>query len=345
MITFPNRTIADCLRKGAREVLVETPTEFQQCVAVLELVDMFKVESGDIWVAMPADAPGPRVIPLRSRALRNFVSEVFRQFIGHPPKDHPIKRAIVEHETRCTYGNFWTYGTVNHRVEFLEAPTSDVYPESQSVTIDVADRDHNAINISAEGAEVFDGQYNNWLRPPASRPLTMPRPPKSVKKLLRRLRHLIKPASERDFHRILVWLSATLNPNGPRPALVLDGPRSATLNTARFLRSILDPSEEWRNDFPTSETQLRKLAINNYIVVFPGLQRLSPKRAETLCRLVHDYRRSAIVILHRSREDRPAVMDPELERSSLTVRLSEESCPIEELKLQKHLNQSVAEMG
>ena len=46
-----------------------------------------------------------------------------------------------------------------------------------------------------------------------------------------------------------------------------------------------------------------------------------------------------------TREDRPAVMDPELERSSLTVRLSEESCPIKELKLRKHLNQSVAEMG
>ncbi len=320
LVQFRNETQNPLLRKGAKEVLNRPQSELHRLVAILGDCAYFDTPEGVLHINMPLDTPGPRVLPLRSPRLRQWLQQDFHTRFGAQPKHHNLLRAINEIESRARYAQPAPVFPAYHRVLFHGLPVGPVL-DIQSITIDLDNRSRQALEITRTSVNFIDGDEFHWRRPAGTLGLPDPKHAPEPEPLLARLRRRLRPASDTDWHRILIWLHSTLCPNGPKPVLVLDGPEQESFQAARILRDLTDPRDRVENDFPNNDSQIRRAAEENHVLVFPALQRISPKRAQTLCRLANRLRRSIILTLQRARPDRPAIADPNLAPFCLTARI------------------------
>lgn len=101
-------------------------------------------------------------------------------------------------------------------------------------------------------------------------------------KALRRLADL----EEDDFKLYVMWLLGALSPTGPYPLLMINGEAGSGKSTlTRFTKMLLDPTDVPLRTLPPNDRGLNSAARNNRLLAFDNVSSLSPKMADSLCRI------------------------------------------------------------
>jgi len=101
-------------------------------------------------------------------------------------------------------------------------------------------------------------------------------------KALRRMADL----EENHFKLYVMWLLGALSPIGPYPLLIINGGAGSGKSTlTRFTKMLLDPTDVPLRVLPTNDRGLNSAARNNRLLAFDNVSSLSPKMADSLCRI------------------------------------------------------------
>jgi putative DNA primase/helicase len=157
-----------------------------------------------------------------------------------------------------------------------------VTSHSDSVYIDLGDRDWRSIRVSPDGWDIVG------LSPV---PITRTRKTAAFPVPIRfgsfdRLRELTSFLSERDFILFLAWLLGALCASGPYPILIIGGEAGSGKSTlARLARRMTDPTSGDLLQPPGNDRDLVANAKQNRVLAFDNLSRLTPDLADSLCRI------------------------------------------------------------
>src|SRR5271154_7072262 len=81
-------------------------------------------------------------------------------------------------------------------------------------------------------------------------------------------------------------LLQAMNPEGPFPVLILEGPQGASKShTSRILRSLIDPSLAPIRAVPKDERDLILAANNGLILAFDNISTMPDWLSDALCRI------------------------------------------------------------
>jgi hypothetical protein len=290
----------------------------------------FVSSTGQAFLSLPLDAFSQQVCSVYSPRIRDWLIAAFYRDHHQPPSPYALRQTIRTLAARANCSG--TSLSVQRRVAARGNPR-----QPDAILLDLANPHGEIVEITPHGWQITTDPAAPFLHSRGNIELPPPRQPPatSPQLLLSTLQRLLN-FSAADSHRALVWLLAALQPQGPHPILVLDGPPSSGKSTAaRMLRAIIDPSAAPLFSLRFSEPELLALAILNWILAFDHTGQVRPNISATLCRLATgatvrerekgDDREPAVQELHR-----PILItaasgwnpDESLAERTLTIRLA-----------------------
>lgn len=91
---------------------------------------------------------------------------------------------------------------------------------------------------------------------------------------------------EDHFKLYVMWMLGMFSPIGPYPLLIINGGAGSGKSTlTRFTKMLLDPTDVPLRVLPTNDRGLNSAARNNRLLAFDNVSSLSPKMADSLCRI------------------------------------------------------------
>jgi hypothetical protein len=288
----------------------------------------FVSSTGQAFLSLPLDAFSQQVSSVYSPRIRDWLIAAFYRDHHQPPSPYALRQTIRTLAARANCSG--TSLSVQRRVAARGNPR-----QPDAILLDLANPHGEIVEITPHGWQITTDPAAPFLHSRGNIELPPPQPPATSHQLLFTLQRLLN-FSAADSHRALVWLLAALQPQGPHPILVLDGPPSSGKSTAaRMLRAIIDPSAAPLFSLRFSEPELLALATLNWILAFDHTGQVRPNISATLCRLATgatvrerekgDDREPAVQELHR-----PILItaasgwnpDESLAERTLTIRLA-----------------------
>lgn len=154
--------------------------------------------------------------------------------------------------------------------------------------LDLGDATWRVVKITAGRWEVLDAADCpvRFRRPQGL--LALPEP--STTGDLEQLRRFVNvgdgEAGDRNWRLIVAWLLAALRPEGPYPALNIQGEQGAAKSfTTRVLRRLIDHNTVPLRSEPKEQRDLMVAAKNNWVLTFDNLSHLPEWLSDALCRL------------------------------------------------------------
>ncbi len=215
------------------------------------------------------------VTPVGSIVFRQWAAGRFYVLAGAVPSESAQRAAlsVVEAEARQrgeVRPVFVRVGRIGHEIE--------------TIYIDLADDAGRVVEVAASGwRTLVNPDAPLFLRPPGMHALPNPVPGGLLGEFLR---PFVNVAAPEDLHMISFWLLAALCPQGPYPVLVLTGEQgSGKSNTARLLRSLVDPRSPELLAAPRDVRDLMVAARHSWVLAFDNLSRIESWLLDAFCRL------------------------------------------------------------
>lgn len=219
-----------------------------------------------------------QAIPIHSPAFRNWLIDKFDRRTGRSPNPALLRRVIQFLENRA-FHDLDHLHPVFHRI--ARAAQDGV----EHVVLDLAHETGKAIDITPAGWTVTAEAPGLFMHQRASLPLPEP-DPAAPPLPLTALRSLLNPATDLDFHRILCWLAAAMQPTGPYPILLIQGaPGSGKSTAARMLHTLIDPSTAPLSELPVTQHRLLEHAYHNRVLAFDDVGHLGPRLSSTFSQI------------------------------------------------------------
>jgi energy-coupling factor transporter ATP-binding protein EcfA2 len=225
----------------------------------------FSSEDDEPYVSVPTGIDSRRVLPLRSAAFRDWLTNNFFSEYDTAPSAEAFRTALYTLEARARNGE-----SPAQRVDYRLGFEGDPFLPSK-IFVDLANKSGELVEITSKGWHITDNLQHNFRQDSTTLPI--PRPiaghqPLAAFATLYRL-------TAENRARALSWLTAALRPTGPYPILVLTGSSGSGKSAlARALRLLIDPSTVPVRRLPTSDRELRRLAFNNWVLVFDRVHRI-----------------------------------------------------------------------
>ena len=154
--------------------------------------------------------------------------------------------------------------------------------QDNRVFLDLANRDRQVVEITADGWQIVGKSPVRFLRPSGMEPLPIPQQGGSIE-LLRPFLNLV---DDNDFVLVVAYLLGTLYPPGPYPVLAVSGAHGAAKSSfSRILRSLIDPNISPLRDTPQNKRDFHIMAKNTHVIVLDNISRLPEWISDMLCRL------------------------------------------------------------
>lgn len=247
------------------------PTQSELLIGYAGEAELFHDPNGDGYATVEVD--GHReTLPLRSERFKRWL---VRRFYVDTSKA-PSAQAMTE--ARTTIAAMAAFDGPERRV-FIR-----VAKHAAAVYVDLCNARWEAVEITASGWRVLasDDVPVKFVRKDNAAPLPHPITGGSIEIL----RRFLNVKTEEDFRLFVAWLVGALNPDGPYPALVLQGEQgSAKSTTVRVGRSITDPANEPLRAPPRDERDLAIAASGNWTPALDNLSGVKPWLSDALCRL------------------------------------------------------------
>jgi hypothetical protein len=256
----------------------------------------FSSDDGEAYASVPAGIDGRRVLPLRSNAFRDWLTNNFYNEYDAAPSADAFRDAVNTLEARARNGES-PARKVDYRLGFEGNP---LLPSK--IILDLANKDNEVVEITSKGWHTVDN-FNHDFRQPSTT-LSIPGPVASEDRhTLSTFTDLFRLTAE-NRTRMFAWLVATLRPSGPYPILVLTGStNSGKTMLARALRSLVDPCSVPVRRLPARDHEILQLACNNWILVLDQVHRIPSRISEALCALSSDDALARPVILIAPHDD------------------------------------------
>ena len=150
-----------------------------------------------------------------------------------------------------------------------------------SIYLDLGDKSWRAVRLTVDGWTVVDNPPVHFIHGPAISALPAPERGGSLDDL----RTMINLAGDADFYRVVGWLIGALRPRGPYPVLAFVAEQgSGKSASARFLRSLVDPSAMPLRGMPRDEHDLVIAARANHVIALDNISNLPQWLSDALCR-------------------------------------------------------------
>jgi len=231
---------------------------------------LFHDRNDNIYAEIRADDGHLEVWSVRSKGFKRWLSGRFYLEHRKPPSSQAMADALLAIEAEG-----------QHRGPELEVYTR-IARNDDAVYLNLCNRRWEAVKITASGWEVVPTSPVRFIRPKGM--LELPTP--VTKGSITAVYDLLNVKSPADHHLLVAWMVQTMNPAGPYPVLVLDGPQGAAkTSSTRILRNIVDPSIATVRTTPREERDLVIAATNGWICAFDNISTLPKWLSDALCRL------------------------------------------------------------
>ncbi|MCP5114246.1 MAG: hypothetical protein GY953_25735 [bacterium] len=270
---------------------IRTKTDRDRLLDIASRPIAFLSHEGQPYVSFFYGDGGRQVLPLRSHLFRDWVLHNFTLSHNRAPQPTNLRSAFQVVEAFAEIKPAFV-GFVFRRVGAYGERFGPTIPEPTKIVVDIKNPAGEAVEITPEGWCVAEGEPYCFLRSSSMLVLAHPEPRSSAEPIapceetLTALRQLLRPASDADFTRILIWLLAAFRGIGPYPVLLIEGPAECGKTTAAaLLRHLIDPSSTPFTKAHHHEEKILRYAWQNYVVGFDDIHRLTPRLASVVSRL------------------------------------------------------------
>ena len=151
----------------------------------------------------------------------------------------------------------------------------------EKIYIDMCDKNWSVIEVTNGGWSVIDIAPVAFTRTNNMKPLPYPKGGNGVKYLLRHIN-----IQEEELPLLTGWLLMALQAGeGAYPSLLINGPAGSGKSTAcRMIRSLIDPNKADLLTQP-SISDLRIVGMNNHILAFDNISKVSPAFSDAICKI------------------------------------------------------------
>ncbi|MGI8743414.1 MAG: hypothetical protein ACR2NN_12750 [Bryobacteraceae bacterium] len=239
----------------------------------------FSSDTGQVFATIPLNTEAQQVVPLSSRAFYNWLLNGFHGKHEIAPRPSALREVIQLLEAKAQFGESTTHRarpTIARRI--ASAPGK--------VMLDLYNDQGEAVEITSSGWRITQNIDGCFRSARSAHPLPHPvKPAHSTAAVFDDLRTLLGLSPE-HFAPCLSWLIAALNPTGPYPILVLQGPASSGKSSiAQILRALIDPGPSPFCPPPACSRDLQSLASHNWIVALDGIDLLPAPLVRKLTRI------------------------------------------------------------
>jgi hypothetical protein len=282
----------------------------EQVSTLLEIAavcSLFRSHKGEHFANVPQSAISTSAYPLNSLDFKAWMVNRFRNETNAPPTAHALRTALHTLQSQAQFG------------QTGEAPAGPrLLPGNQTIVLDLADSESRCVEISKQDWQPKDSVTFAFQRSVDTGQL--PAPAAAESGTLESLRTLLNIPAGPAWTRTLIWLTASMRPEGPYPILILRGASGTGKSTAaRMLRSILDPARTPLQTLPNTPNQMQKAAGRQRVLAFDDVNRIPHAVVSSLAKVVDE---TAPVILALS-ADCKAELPENLARRSLIIDLAE----------------------
>lgn len=210
-------------------------------------------------------------LSIRGRKFRQIVRKKLYEMNGKIPSTDTVKNMAAMMEIIALEGE---EDQVFRRIASIEGATY----------IDLCNKAGEHVKITRFGYEIILSIHSpvNFLKTPRQQEL--PRPVANGQ--LGGLANFFHLESSDDLILIIAWMVMALNPNGPYPLLVVQGPQgSGKTNISKFACELIDPAFPSIESFPSSERDFLVCANNAHVMPFDNISTVSDRMSDVLCRI------------------------------------------------------------
>jgi putative DNA primase/helicase len=237
----------------------------------------FCSEDGEPCASIPSTIDSRRVVALRSSSFRDWLTANFYSEYETAPSTTALRAVLRTLEARARYGEVPAQ-KVERRISF----EGDPFTPSR-IVLDLANANGEVVEISSHGWQITGNLNHPFHQSPTMLPLPNPDPSPLLNKPLEHFAGLFRLTGENRV-RVFSWLAAALRLIGPYPILVITGPAGSGKSVlARALRTLIDPSAAPLRRLPSRDNELRHLALQNWILAFDQVYRISRNVSEAIC--------------------------------------------------------------
>lgn len=208
--------------------------------------------------------------PVRSRDFKLILNHRFYQQYEGVPGAQAVEDALRQLEARAIFDNpclptFYRVGS-----DGLD-----------TIYLDLANDDWQAVKITAEGWEIVDNPPVKFRRTKGMLPIPAPMTGGKLNELTKFIN-----IEKDDLILVIAWLIGSVKPTGPYPGLALNGEQgSAKSGMSRVLKMLIDPASAAIRATPKDEHDMVIAASNSWIVAYDNLSYVQPWQSDCLCRL------------------------------------------------------------
>ncbi|MCA3748074.1 MAG: hypothetical protein IN808_02920 [Rubrobacter sp.] len=245
------------------------PAQAELLIRYAEGAELFHTPDGEAHATIRV-AGHRETWPLKSRRFKEWLLRQFYEEMGKAPSAQALTDARA---------------TIGARAVF-DGPEIPVFTRiaghEGAVYLDLCNDSWEAVEITASGWRIVPEPPVKFVRKDNAAALPRPASGGSAQEL----RPLLNVRAGEDFRLLVAWLVGALNPDGPYPALVLQGEQgSAKSTTVRVLRSLVDPASEPLRAPPRDERDLAIAASGNWTPALDNLSGIRGWLSDALCRL------------------------------------------------------------
>jgi len=253
--------------KEARVKEKRTPAELLS--RLYEGTEFFHAADQTLYATVQVD-DHKETWPLKSPTFRSWLTRRFYADQGKPPTKQSLDEAIYMCDSMARFDG------PEHETSLRIAKVQG------NLYLDLCDPKWRTVEISPTGWRVTQDAPVRFRRQPGM--LALPHPLSGG--TIEELRPFLNAEDEENWILMVAWLIGALHPAGPYPLLVLQGERgSRKSSTARFLRSLVDPSSVPIRAEPREERDLMISAHNGWVIAMDNLSGTKHWISDALCRL------------------------------------------------------------
>ncbi|MCP1392787.1 MAG: hypothetical protein J5I35_08525, partial [Methanothrix harundinacea] len=239
-------------------------------LALASGAEFWKSPEGEPFATIPNGGGHIENHPLRSKAVKTWLSGLLFKAEGKAPKGSAVADALAVLEGRAIF----------------EGETFPVFvrlaEHGGRFYLDLGGDDWRAVEIGPDGWRVIPSEAVPVKFRRSKGILELPEPKSGGN--LEVLRRVLNIPEGAPWVLVRAWLVQAFKPTGPYPPLIVDGEQGSGKSwLGRILRYMVDPNKAALRRPPRNEHELMIGATNSWLVAYDNLSGLPPWLGDALC--------------------------------------------------------------
>ena len=208
--------------------------------------------------------------PIRNKTFKQWLAGKFYELFLKAPGSQTLNDVILTLEAKALH-----HGQ-NHEI------FSRIGKQGNSIYLDLCDNTWQVIEIDEYGWRITQNCSIKFARHKGMLPLRIPERGGDINDLWK----ILAVKNQNSQVLILAWLLQVINPDGPFPLLIFEGPQGSSKSyTSHILRSLVDPSVATIRAIPKDERDLILAAYNGLVLAFDNISTMPDWLSDALCRI------------------------------------------------------------